>query len=253
MSHVHWFCFPAHPPDQNKKGVRDIHKVRDGLAFASLQALLLSLGYPYGGPIFNVATGPDDDYALVQPAEGDTFVLTTRPPLDDEHSERKRVERSGTDLEQRIFTALRRSLPSSWRGGIKLADTHRDRLRNTRWTRFCPDGRTKPLPSRPHRHSSVFQMYKNAMIVTKADGSLDSTLGYMVSVPPDRRFPFRILAAWGMDGYETQLWAHLLRHRLAAQVSEAMSSSETRVIIGEYRSTEMLSQIDSVDLDAVVL
>jgi hypothetical protein len=96
-------------PERNDRDVL-IHQLRDGDAALELAQVLHEFGYVYGGLLLNYPGNPDKHRQVDCDFLGrnDLLVMNTRPPLDD--SDRRRVSRSYTDLEEKIFTALRGSV-----------------------------------------------------------------------------------------------------------------------------------------------
>jgi hypothetical protein len=254
VSEFHWFCFPAHPQDLEKMGCRDLHKMRDGAAFANLQALLTSLGLRYADPLFNV--GPKYFQEPATPVRpGGLLVMSTRPPMDDDPKERKTIPTTKTRLEKQVFASVRQAIQISSRQGIRLSDPMRDRLQNARWTRFHPDERTEELPVRPNRHVSRFKLYGPGKFIPSERGEGNS-LGYLALIPPRQGpdgLPQRVLAAWGMSGYATLFWTWLLRKRLQKQVAGILSSSSPRMLIGEFQIPAEVADYTRTGVDAVVL
>jgi hypothetical protein len=250
----HWFCYPARLQDIERNGCHDLHKMRDGAAFANLMALLMSLGLSYAEPIFNVP--PEFFEEPTTPMKpGGLLVMSTRPPLDDEN-ERKGIPATKTELERRVFASLRQGLQQSWRGGIRLSDAMCELMEEARWTRFYPNLKTQPLTTRPKRRVSRFNLYGPGTFIASERGEWASTMGFMVVVPKQEGpngLEQRVLAAWGMSGYSTLFWTWLLRHRLQDQVAEIVNSTTPRVLIGEFQIPARMADYPRKCVDAVVL
>jgi hypothetical protein len=87
-----------------------LHQLRDGDAALELSEVLRELGYQYGGLLLNYP-GTSTKRRHVNSdflTPNDLLVLNTRPPLDDEF-DRRRVCPSYTDLEEKVFAALKQS------------------------------------------------------------------------------------------------------------------------------------------------
>ena len=138
-----------------------IHKVRDALISGSLFPTLCHLGYQYGCTILNLPENVSKELetrkclrkAEAEPALGpdDLILVTTRPPLDDlvdkvsdlseqvrrpaphrdlpfraktkQDAPRRRIQRSGTDIEAAVFAPLRQIFSKCDRETIRLSDS----------------------------------------------------------------------------------------------------------------------------------
>jgi hypothetical protein len=102
-----------------------LHEIRDGHRLLDWTVLLTRHGYDYGGPIFNVQPrGIQAHPPLVEHLDSsDLLVCATRPPLDDRvEGSRKQVDPSGTDLETRLHSGLRKYFRFCSRVGVTLSD-----------------------------------------------------------------------------------------------------------------------------------
>jgi len=97
---IYRFAYYAYLPTNDP---RLPHKQRDGDAFIELAEALRDDGYGYAGLLLNPPAAADPTLQL---DTDDLLVLTTRLPLDDDHTKR-RIVRSHSALESRILSTLR--------------------------------------------------------------------------------------------------------------------------------------------------
>jgi len=209
MSRKQFFRFSYHVP--RKKGRPSLpHQLRDGDAALELSEVLRAQGYEYGEVILNypaedetVSITVDDTFLT----SSDLLLLTTRPPLDDEHERpRKAVHRSHTTLELKVFAALRQFFKWCDRSQIILAE------------QLVPT-----LPPAAVRKSNILFRQHGGAAYERYTGPGDE----WHKPPPDRRTTVAylayaehaweggpaLLAAFAVGGTETLVWAHLLRTR----------------------------------------
>ena len=223
-----WYRFSYHLQPKGADRVLFPHQLRDGDAALFLAPVLEAKGYSYGGPIFNYPHPMQAPTELVQVDTSatslrpqDLLVLTTRPPLDDaDEGLKTRVLRSHTTLEDTIFKhALRPHLQRCSRLQVIVAEEH-----------------ARAFSGVASRRNMVFKLYRH---VGKKGKSSKVDLGarihkYLPHGSTTWRRPERgrsvsaafmifephawpggpgLLAAFGMGGTETMVWAYVLSTR----------------------------------------
>jgi hypothetical protein len=191
-----------------------VHKIRDGLSIMHLASALNRLGYTFGGAILNVPkdrTGTtrlgDSPLCLDDP---DVLILqATRPPLHDHVNEPKRhLERSGSDIETSILSAVARFFDSCDREFVRLKDF------------LVPDS----AEADEYRAVRYYQSKGGTINVLGCNSAYERepdearlTLGYLLSIPrhcfgdePGGNPPCRLVICWGMGGTETLYFSLLL-------------------------------------------
>jgi hypothetical protein len=178
-----------------------LHQLRDGDATLELSEVLRELGYVYGGLLLNYPGSPNKrrqvNTDFLKPS--DILVLNTRPPLDD--SDRRRVCPSYTDLEERVFAALR---------GSFFAECSRTQIR------LHP---SLPLPSARSKYRSMeFRQYHGAYCVAYGGvpvARTESRTAPSFMVFKQQAWPGgpALLCVFGMGGPESLITNHLVRTR----------------------------------------
>jgi len=190
---------------------------RDGLAFNELTAPLPALGYEFGTTIHFY---PDDERRLADfPAfrAEDLLILTTRPPLTDRESAippRKIIRNSRNDLEKLIFKQLFGWFCYCTRKHVKLT---------AHALKHLPPDAAKWESLEFFEHSGGSHPYGEAHILkhvtTAQRPKVQSTVAFLVRVNglsgvyDTPAIPCGLLASFGMDGYSTLIWNHLVRLR----------------------------------------
>jgi hypothetical protein len=208
------------PRHDNDRPLRPFMR-RDGLPSQLLMGALARLGYAYGDPILNQppVERPRDpfnepllhiDISHLRP--GDRILQVTRPPIHDLHDDSmKQVERGYTDLEQRLFELWTpHFLAHCSREQMFLADEQACLLRQGYIDHGCmvfmqkgdcaPLLRVKRDPHDRFRHFS---------------GS-NKTAVFLLNLPELWKGGPGYLAAFGMAGVTTLVWAYRLAHDLQA-------------------------------------
>ncbi len=192
---------------------------RDGLAFNELTAPLPALGYDFGTTIHFYS---DDQRALgtfpaFQPA--DLLVLPTRPPLTDREClipPRKIIRNSRNELEKLIFRRLFKYFAYCTRKHVQLtAEAQKFLLTDVdRWKfiEFFENHRQDhPL--------GTALIQKHPLLRKKHHDRPPSTVAFLVrsealaGVDNTPGVKCGFLASFGMDGYSTLIWNHLVRTR----------------------------------------
>jgi len=191
--------------------------VDDG-AIRELMEPLRAEGFVYGDTLYNTPPKKkppmdemgrverqhlaEHDLSFVEP--GDLLVQATRPPIHDElHSDRKRVQRGYTDLEERIFALWSPYIDYCCRSRVDVSQIVAEHLRPGYEDRavmeFYQNSHCgyKHLRRRGHRRSSrVDRSGHTAAFLLRLDEAWPGGPGY--------------LGAFGMDGKATQVWTYLL-------------------------------------------
>lgn len=212
-----------------------LHQLRDGDAALELSDVLFSEGYRYGGLILNYPTeGKLDRRALddtfLKPR--DLVLLTTRPPLDDTVDQpRKRLDRSYTTLEEKIFAALRQYFQHCSRSQVIISE-----------------GVARQLPGTFNKRNIQFKQnlspVYDACDGRKYSGRPPLTAVYLVSIPEAWTGGPGLLCVFGMGGKETLGWTHLLRTRYNGLVPRLLKSGG--MIMAEIEQQEIRVPPDSL-------
>jgi hypothetical protein len=126
--HRRWIRF-AYPGGRLDRDMYP-HHARDAEAALALQPALCARGYQYGGAIYNYPAKQPPGKDLIEVDDSflkpsDLLVMTTRPPLDDlADGVRRRIPRSYTTLEAKVFTGVRRHLARCSRARVTVSDVH---------------------------------------------------------------------------------------------------------------------------------
>jgi hypothetical protein len=183
------------------------HQLRDESATVELYDALALAGLSYGGVFLNwhypreITDMSIAEFNKLELTEQDFLLLTTRPPMDDELSDKHPLKRTGSDLEIVIFNVLRKEcFQTCKRIKIDLCE-HLNAV--------MQPGFEKRLSSRFYSTGSDAPfMERNAK--TNSWQRSDSSAGYLVHVPLGDGLP-HLLAVFGMNGPLSLLWAYRLR------------------------------------------
>lgn len=181
--------------------------MRDADAALFLEPILGARGYAYAGPIFNyphpqARSRPpliDVDDSFLRAS--DLIVLTTRPPMDDwRDKQRSPVMTSFTTLESKVFAALGRYLTHCSRVEVTIAEALAEKFpriaeRKATWFgEYRTKGDKRTRGARANTEMTRF------------------TLAYMIYEKHAWPGGPALLAAFGMSGPDTLVWAHRLGH-----------------------------------------
>ena len=183
--------------------------LRDGDAACELTEALYDLGYRNGGVILNYpcprgAKPVEFECSSLRPY--DMLLLTTRPPLsDDEWPGSKRIYRSYSELENRIFGCLHEYFTRCTRSQVILSN---------RIVRSSP----RPVASRANiqfrqRLGAAYDRYAARGEITwhRPPDGVHLTAAFLVYSKEVWPGGPALLAAFGMGETETLGWAHLLK------------------------------------------
>lgn len=190
-----------------------LHELRDGDAFAELTPVLFALGFKYAGLLLNYPPDPGSAIALPRLGPQDLVVLTTRPPINDPHSEgeRRRIAHSGSPLEKAILQAAGDFFAVCKRPMVQLSGEIAEQL--------PPDVADRErMEFRVYRPIPAYIRYRSLAAATREarryhpPADPNATAAFLVRTPLWPRGP-TLLNAFGMDGVMTLIWCHLLRTR----------------------------------------
>ena len=206
-------------------------QLRDGHAALFLARVLATLGYHFGGVIFNPPGKPPPpadpfarrqvDRSFLRPS--DLIVLTTRPPLDDLlDGDRRYIRRSFTDLEEDVFRALRTLFEHCSRSQVTLTDAV---------VRNAPEIAERQSSSFYQNWGAAFESWgaRNRSERKRPEKGKYVTAVYLSYVRHAWENGPALLAAFGVGGMETLGWCHLLATRfngLVCSVPFAMAEIE---------------------------
>jgi len=189
---------------------QQIQHVRDGAAFLEIAAILQKEGYSYGSTIYNWPLeetrepGKKVDTSFLK--SKDLIVLTTRPPLDDDNAQnKKRIKKSDSLLENKLFEKLREFL--------KVCDREHGILTET-WANKLP-------PKYLDRAEIIFKQNAGADILgskayhdtrmLKKEKTQNKTMFYIINIPRLCKNGPGLFCSFGMRGQEALIGAYLLR------------------------------------------
>ncbi len=175
-----------------------MHLLRDGDAALEMADILSDLGYHYGELLINHPRNgnySDKNYEQLFSPD-DLLLMTTRPPLDDhQDNSRRKIDRSGSSIEEKVFSTLRHYFRYCSRSQVTLTDSLLARFPASVDNRF--------------RQTMKFKNYSLASYA----GPGDNTAFFLVHIRQCWPGGPGLLCAFGMGGPETLIWAHLLRSR----------------------------------------
>ncbi len=194
----------------------DLHKVRDGAAFAEFRSLLPA-SWRYGGIILNVPTkqSSGDTPKIKGPSylsSQDVLIQTTRPPLQDEQSRgancrgSRKVARSYSEVEDVVFEAMGPFFDNCDRQIICLSDEvvtvlTKKPSQGAKWCRW---------EFRATRGAVIEQRGATWNRNWETCDTKGPTCGFLVYAPSDGNRP-DVVCSFGMGGLETLTFNHLLR------------------------------------------
>ena len=211
--HCCWFS--PRKPDQRLKASH----VRDGKACSELQATMATRGFEYGGPLFNfpplktvLPTDPWPDERLEVDTSfigsEDIVCVVTRPPIDDlGYTDRIRVERAFTTLEDDVFAVTLKYLKHCARSHVQL---------RKRFAGQLPKGYENRANIQFYQTGDECCCYHSLgrLKVKPIQGTEDDrrlTAAYLIREKELWKGGPELLAAFGMSGDATLAWAHRLR------------------------------------------
>lgn len=212
-----FYRFSYYGPPRDKDRELHIHQLRDGDAALELAAVLYQRGYQYGGLLLNYPP-PQDSTPKRQPPEravdhsflepGDLLLLAGRPPLDDQWAgTRWKIARSHTDLEKKVFLALREYFQNCHRSEITLAERLVERLPQEAVVK-------RDIKFYLHHHPTYEEVDGHKYVPASRTELV--TAAYLVCKREAWPGGPDLLCAFGMGGKETLLWSYFLRTRFAA-------------------------------------
>ncbi|OFV92506.1 MAG: hypothetical protein A3J75_04230 [Acidobacteria bacterium RBG_16_68_9] len=177
-----------------------------------LSPLLFAGGYTYGGLVLNYPAPRNHDPDVIIPvheeflAASDLLVLTTRPPLDDSDEDRKRIRRSFTSLEHKVFEAVRPCFPKCSRSFVQLSPRLRESLPEASANRGHVEYRV-------HGRFATYKALRDYLRRRWDEGDEKRTGAYLTYKKPAWPGGPALLVAFGMNRFQTLLWTHFLGTR----------------------------------------
>lgn len=212
----------AYPMPGRKGRPLQTSKMRDAEASMFIADVVKSLGYDYGGPLFNFpgvdpaeAGGRSDDAdareAAELPGPDDILLLSTRPPLDDrETGDRFPIARSYTLHERLLFAAdgpLRKWFVRCARSEIILSHDA---------AAISPEIRERQRMWFRQHGGPYYQSYSAPRGRWIYPGKTDRrTAAFLICAEEAWPGGPKLLAAFGMGGTATLVWAYLLAKRFS--------------------------------------
>jgi hypothetical protein len=230
-----WFSYHASTREARHSRSRlspykfDLHQVRDGGAFAEIAASLGGASV-YGGLLFNLPRRKSAE--RVDLTTSDLLVLPTRPPVHDkEHGDKRTIATSGSWLEKKVFRSLKAVFRTCSRSHIILS-TGIERLLPKETADHCD------IVFRQSTGAWYERYRKNAetqwVDLSRLRNRPRTTAGYLVYTPNLWSDGPSLLAAFGLGGLETLIWARILRTHLSSIVQEAVQNKVGRLVMGEF-------------------
>ena len=226
-----FFWFSSHDSVSGEKTKHlQLHRVRDGAAFQELATIAFNTGYSYGDLLFNIPGNKSlkdserDWEGLLRP--NDLLIMPTRPPLDDPRDRtRSRLFRSGSWLEKTVMHELEtRCFGKCSRKRVTLARPLQEQL---------------PPQYEGLGEIDFFQYEWPAYQTLLGDrknprrSSEGPTAGYLVFLKSIWKDGPDLLAAFGMSGTATLIWANLLRTQWESTVRQVLGRKDSAIIVAE--------------------
>ena len=234
--HCFWFTYHAtgreDRAEELKDSTRQIHRVRDGLAFAELMPLLSEEDYRYGGALLNLPQeyfGPEQLPDAVPAFDSSDLVVgVTRPPLNDPDNRRKQIRQSGTDLEQEaVFPTLRNYF-------LEQCDRYEIQLHSQ--LRTLLEDKQHPAANRA---SLCFK--ERTPVAKVAEGAKqanlpkeNATCGYLFFAPHMGTDRPSLLFLFGLGAIETLTWARFLGSRGSQLLAPILRSEKLHAVMSEW-------------------
>lgn len=212
---VHRFAYPC--PVRLAYNPK-IHQMRDGAAFGEIFQALVERGWKYRTLLCNYPYREGNGDILMGPeyfrflSQEDCIVQTTRLPLHDHlTTNRKRIQRSHSHLEEAVFDAASGFFDFLCREQVRLVPSLVERAATAAGVSI------DEFPARYH-----FRQHHDARI--SEIGYLDETkrttkrkpkdyrsLGFFIHAPAIRDYGCRLICSFGMGGFETLVWNRVCR------------------------------------------
>jgi hypothetical protein len=185
-----------------------LHALRDGDAFAEIEAVLLKQDYDYQGLILNLPS-PDFAVSSLDFGASDLVVLTTRPPHLDE-VDKKGKSATGEKFEQRVLDVVNLYFALHSRSLVKLSSEMAAKLKNT----------DRGEINFGQRHGARYKRHRVPYIKNREQrkwqipAKKTLTAAFVLYTNLWAGGPL-FLNAFGMDGPTTLIWCYLLRTRFS--------------------------------------
>lgn len=217
-----------------------IHMNRNGSSTLYFKDILKN-NFNFEGIIPNLSPAFFRKRAPVFPQEypdfssSDVITLTTRPSLDDNLSDKRRVERSFTQLEYIVSENLRKVFKHCSRKHIILSDLAAQAMN---------------AEERLYRAAKFF-VTNEAYFCCLADvdnieelelmnnDNTEFTIGYLVYIKHLYQYNGKpgpgLLTAFGLNGTATVLWSQLIWQQQSDLLNDIVAGNHSRVLLGKFR------------------
>jgi hypothetical protein len=233
-----------------------IHMLRDGATCLHINALIDDM-YKFGDIVLNF---PTEEYNTQEPPHfpleklksNDLILITTRPPLDDDALDKRRIPHSGSNIEKIILNNMRRGFNHCSRHDVILdasvVNTKQDNEKAYRAVSFHINYDAAIAGNGDYEH--LVDIPKNA-------GTSNTTLGYLMYLPHVRladnsREGPGLLSVFGLNGTATFLFARLLYKNYRGLVRKIVAQKQSRLVIikfePQFPKHSLPCSIGSVDI-----
>lgn len=198
------------------------HHIRDGASFSELAPFFYKRDYEYGGLILNYpapfSTNKSDEIRKFNHSflrKKDLLVLTTRPPMDDQENTKNKLRKSKTNLEKKIFEALRDFFKSCSRDliilnknlAVKLDEEFADRAKIV----YRQNKRRGTTGQLIEKGADYKELIEHHLLTFKKYEGPPKTALYLYIIPSAWKNGPDLFGAFGVGGSEGLIWSHLLR------------------------------------------
>jgi hypothetical protein len=231
----------SYPP----RTIGTLHMLRDSAACLHL-ADLVNGKYNYGGILYNM---PPAIYQIQKSrlsqlsalSHNDIILHTTRPALNDHQSKlKRRLFRSGSELENIILRNMSKFFLHCDRKRISLSDTVADKFQSKDDSSY---------------RSILFDIYVDAYVAYKANvdnlkdlknpknkaTNADSAIGYIVYIPKLINENTKevvcsgVLSVFSLDGSMSLVWSYLVLTKYSNLINKMISSNKPRIILAKFK------------------
>lgn len=222
-----------------------LHALRDGDAFAEIEAVLLKQDYDYQGLILNFPS-PDFEVSRLDLGASDLVVLTTRPPHLDE-MDKKGKPASGEKFEQRVLDVVNLYFPLHSRSLVKLSSEMAAKLKN-------PD---RGEINFRQRHGARYKRHRMPYVKNREQRKWQMptkdalTAAFVLYTNLWAGGPL-FLNVFGMDGPTNLIWCYLLRTRFSEFLKPHRFVMAELTTVPFPRKPQSLSFADKWEVDILL-